>query len=159
MDGLVDVQDMSWFGVSHTPETVAMHTQELNEQRTNYIAGVTEEGLIGNLESLKYHLGRNWLTDKRREEVYQTYVAKAQALEILHMQLGHLPYQRIERLIQIGVIEGFKIDKQLVDALVKERCDICMQSKQRDASHGGKLPLPTEAVIEGFKIDKQLWML
>ena len=70
-----------------------MHTQELNEQRTNYIEGVTEEGLIGNLESLKYHLGRNWLTDERREEVYQTYVAKAQALEILHMQLGHLPYQ------------------------------------------------------------------
>ena len=32
-----------------------------------------------------------------------------------------------------------------MDALVKERCDICMQSKQRDASHGGKLPLPTEA--------------
>ena len=96
VDGLVDVQDMSWFGVRHTPETVAMHTQELNEQRTNYIEGVTEEGLIGNLETLKYHLGRNWLTDERREEVYQTYVAKAQALEILHMQLGHLPYQRIE---------------------------------------------------------------
>ena len=82
-----------------------MHTQELNEQRTNYIEGVTEEGLIGNLENLKYHLGRNWLTDERREEVYQTYVAKAQALEILHMQLVHLPYQRIEGLIQRGVIE------------------------------------------------------
>ena len=72
-------------------------------------------------------------------------MAKAQALEILHMQLGHLPYQRIERLIQKGVVEGFKIDKQLVDALVREKCDICMQSKQRDASHGGKLPLPTQA--------------
>ena len=119
VDGLVDVQDMSWFGVSRTPETVAMHTQELNEQRTNYIEGVAEQGLIGNLESLKHHLGRNWLTDERREELYQTYVAKAQALEILHMRLGHLPYQRIERLIQKGVIEGFKIDKQLVDALVK----------------------------------------
>ena len=45
-------------------------TQELYEQRTNYIEGVTEEGLIGNLEALKYHLGRNWLTDERREEVY-----------------------------------------------------------------------------------------
>jgi hypothetical protein len=61
------------------------------------------------------------------------------------MQLRHLPYQRIERLIQKGVIEGFKINKQLVDALVKERCDICMQSKKRDASHRGKLPLPTKA--------------
>ena len=122
-----------------------MHTQELNEQRTNYIEGVTEEGLIDNLESLKHHLGRNWLPDERREEVYQTYVTKAQALEILHMQLGHLSYQRIERLIQKGVIEGFKIDKQLVNALVKERCDICVQSKQQDASHRGKLPLPTEA--------------
>ena len=63
-------------------------------------------------------------------------MAKAQALEILHMQLEHLPHQRIERLIQKGVIEGFKIDKQLVDALVREKCDICMQSKQRDASRG-----------------------
>ena len=101
--------------------------------------------MVGNLESLKAHLGRNWLTDERRDECVETYVAKAEALEILHMQLGHLPYQRIERLIQKGVIEGYKIDKQLVDALVKERCDICMRSKQRDASHGGKQPLPTEA--------------
>jgi hypothetical protein len=100
VNGLVDVQDMAWFCVSHTPETVAMHTQELNEQRKNYIKCVTEEELIGNLESFKYHLGRNWLTDERREEVYQTYVKKAQALEILHMKLGHLSYQRIERLIQ-----------------------------------------------------------
>jgi hypothetical protein len=30
---------MSWFGVSHTPKTVAMHTQELKEQRTNFITG------------------------------------------------------------------------------------------------------------------------
>ena len=44
-------------GVSHTPETLAMHTQELYEHRTNEIKGVTEEGLIGNLESLKPHLG------------------------------------------------------------------------------------------------------
>ena len=101
--------------------------------------------MVGNLESLKAHLGRHWLTEERRQECVETYVAKAEALEILHMKLGHLPYQRIERLIQKEVIEGLKIDKQLVDALVKERCDICMQSKQRDASHGGKLPLPTEA--------------
>ena len=53
------LKSIYWLGVSHTPETVAMHTQELNEQRTNYIDGVTEESLIGNLESLKYHLGRN----------------------------------------------------------------------------------------------------
>ena len=52
VDGLVDVQDMSWFGVQHSPETVDKHTQELNDQRTNYIEGVTEEGLIGNLEAI-----------------------------------------------------------------------------------------------------------
>ena len=121
VNGLVDVQDISWFGVQHSPETVAMHTQELNDQRTNYIEGVTEEGLIGNLEAIKHKLGRNLLIDERREELLQTYVANAQALEILHMQLGHLPYQRIERLIQKGVIEVFKIDKQLVDALVREK--------------------------------------
>jgi hypothetical protein len=33
--------------------------------------GVTEEGLIGNLEYLKYHLA-----NERREEMYQTYVQK-----------------------------------------------------------------------------------
>jgi hypothetical protein len=32
-----------------------------------------------------------------------------------------------------------------VDALVREKCDICIESKQRDASHGGKLPLSTKA--------------
>ena len=44
VDGLVDVQDM--FGVQHSLKTVAMHTQELNDQRTNYIEGVTEEGYL-----------------------------------------------------------------------------------------------------------------
>ena len=68
---------MSWFGVHHSPETVAMHTQELNKQRTNYIEGVTEEGLIGNLEAIKHKLGRNWLTDECREELFHTYVAKS----------------------------------------------------------------------------------
>ena len=96
-----------------------------------FFGGVGGGGLIGNLEAIKHKLGRNWLTDERREELFQTYVAKAQALEILHMQLGHLPYQRIEKLIQKGVIEGFKIDKQLVGALVREKCDICCKvSKQ-----------------------------
>jgi hypothetical protein len=52
--------------------------------------------MFGNLESLKAHRGRHWLTDKRRDECVETYVAKAEAVEILHMQLGHLPYQRIE---------------------------------------------------------------
>ena len=41
---------------------------ELNVQRTNYIECVTEEDLIGNLEAIKHKLGRNWLTDERREE-------------------------------------------------------------------------------------------
>ena len=67
---------MSWFSVQHSPEPVAMHTQELNDQRTNYIEVVTEEGLIGNLEASKHKLGRNRLTDERREELFQTYVAK-----------------------------------------------------------------------------------
>ena len=69
VDGLLDVQDMSWFGVQYSPEIVAMHTKELNDQRTNYIEGVTEEGLIGNLKAIKHKLGRNWLTDERREEL------------------------------------------------------------------------------------------
>ena len=54
-----------------------MHTRQLTDQRTSYIEGVTEEGLIGNLEAIKHKLGRNWLTDERREELFQTYVAKA----------------------------------------------------------------------------------
>ena len=48
-----------WFGIKHSPETVAMHTQELNDQLMNYIAGVTEEGIVGNLEAMKHKLGRN----------------------------------------------------------------------------------------------------
>ena len=52
--------------------------------------------MVGNLESLKAHLGRHWLTDERRGECVKTYVAKDEAREILHMQLGHLLYQRIE---------------------------------------------------------------
>ena len=56
--------------VQHSPETVAMHTQELNNQRTKYIEGVTEEGPIGSQEAIKHKLGRNWLTDERQEELF-----------------------------------------------------------------------------------------
>ena len=35
-----------------------------------------------------------------------------EALELLHYQLGHLPYERIERLIRLGILPGYVVDKE-----------------------------------------------
>jgi hypothetical protein len=54
----------------------------------------------------------------------KVYIAKVEALQFLHIQLGHMPYQRIERMLQLGVLTGVNLDKKLSHQLVckvKER--------------------------------------
>jgi GAG-pre-integrase domain len=72
-------------------------------------------------------------------------IAKVEALELLHLQLGHLPYQRIEHMSQLGVLTGINLDKKLLHKLVRKKCDICIRAKATNSAHTGSLPAPDEA--------------
>ena len=76
----------------------------------------------------------NWLTEERLGHIHQAYLAKADALELLHSQLGHLPYSRIEVMIGKGVIKGMTLDNKTLQALKREKCHACMRSKNTDAA-------------------------
>jgi hypothetical protein len=76
------------------------------------------------------------------QKVYNT---KIEALELLHLQLGNLPYQQISRMLQLGVLTGINLDKKLLHQLVRQKCDICIRAKATDLAHTGSLPVPNEA--------------
>ena len=85
------------------------------------------------------------MTEERQNGIVQAYLARADALELLHIRLGHMPYERIERLIRRQVIKGYNLDSKTLKALLRERCDVCIRSKKVDATHKGNLPLPKSA--------------
>jgi hypothetical protein len=92
------------------------------------------------------------MTKEYREVLQSVYITKTEALELLHEQLGHLPYHRIERLLQLGVISGPKLDKQLLKQLIRQKCDVCIRAKATDSKHTGKLRIP-DNTWERFSMD------
>ena len=46
--------------------------------------------------------GASWVTDEKLGLIHKAYLAKADAMKMLHSQLGHMPYPRIERMICRG---------------------------------------------------------
>ena len=83
-------------------------------------------------------------TEEFANALQEQYITKVEALELLHLQLGHLPYQRIERMLQLGVLTGINSDKKLLHQLVRQKCDICIRAKATDSAHTGSLPVPDE---------------
>jgi hypothetical protein len=73
------------------------------------------------------------------------YITKVETLELIHFQLGNLSYQRMERMLQLGVLTGINLDKQLLHQLVRQKCDICIRVKATDSAHTGSLPVPDAA--------------
>ena len=67
--------------------------------RANYFVGVAIQGIEEEIAMLTNVIGSDWLTDERLGIIHQAYLAKADALELLHSQLGHMPYSRIEMMI------------------------------------------------------------
>ena len=65
-----------------------------------------------------------------------------EALELLHYQLGHLPFERIERLIRLGVIPGYVVDKKLLRKVQRKTCKVCIEAKLPGPAHKGHLPVP-----------------
>ena len=45
-------------------------------------------------------------------------MTRADALELLHIWLGHMPYQQIKRMIRRQIIKGYKLDSKTLKALL-----------------------------------------
>jgi hypothetical protein len=82
------------------------------------------------------------MTREYREVLQSVYITKTETLELPHVKLSHLPYHRIERLLQLSVISGSKLDKQLLKQLIRQKCDVCIRAKATDSKHTGKLRVP-----------------
>jgi GAG-pre-integrase domain len=91
--------------------------------------------------------GESWMTEERQDGIVGAYLARADALELLHIRLGHMPYQRIERMIRRQIIKEYKLDSKTLKAVLRERCDVCICSKKVDALHKSQLPLPKTAWV------------
>ena len=48
-------------------------------------------------------------------------------------------------MLQLGVLTGISLDKNLLHPLVRQKCDICIRAKATDSAHTGSLPVPDEA--------------
>ena len=66
-------------------------------------------------------MGSDWMTAARIRLINKADLAKTDALELLHSQLGHLPYHRIEMMIRQGIIKGITLDRKALKALKRER--------------------------------------
>jgi hypothetical protein len=87
---------------------------DLDNSRRRYISSLVHKVYVAQLEVAKRGLPTDDMTREYREALQSVYITETEALELLHVQLGHLPYHRIERLLQLGVISGPKLDKQLL---------------------------------------------
>jgi GAG-pre-integrase domain len=67
------------------------------------------------------------IKEKGASWVHKAYLAKADAMELLHSQLGHMLYPRIERMVRRGIIKGVTLDKKTLKALQRERCHVCIE--------------------------------
>ena len=124
----------------------------VSKVRANYFVGVAIQGMEEEVAMLAKVMGSDWLTDERLGLIHQAYLAKADALELLHSQLGHMPYSRIEMMIAKGIIKGMSLDNKTIKALKREKCHVCMRSKNTDAAHNGHIPVGSTAWVN-FQTD------
>jgi hypothetical protein len=88
--------------------------------RSEYIRGVTADAMLEQVSMLTEENGESWMTEERQDGIVETYLAKADALALLQIRLGHMPYQRIERMIRRQIIKGYKLDSKTLKVLLRE---------------------------------------
>jgi hypothetical protein len=113
-DRRIEVTDYSWMGLDKWDEE-AIHDR-INDKsvamRSEYIRGVTSEAMMEQVWLLTEENGEAWMTEERQDGIVGAYLARADALELPHIRLGHMPYQRIERMIRRQIIKGYKLDSK-----------------------------------------------
>jgi hypothetical protein len=146
--GLCKITDLKWLGVEEDSEDhIANLSYNNNKMKKSYIESVVHEVYCAEIEQVKREMLKEDFTEEFVNAQQEIYITKVDALELLHLQLGHLPYQWIERMLQLGVLTGINLDKKLLHQLVRQKRDMCIRAKVTDSAHTGSLPVPDEAWI------------
>ena len=66
------------------------------KMKKSYIESVVHEVYCAEMEKVKREMLKEDCTEEFANALQEVYITKVEALELLHLQLGHLPYQRIE---------------------------------------------------------------
>ena len=66
------------------------------KMKKSYIESVVHEVYCAEMEKVKREMLKEDYTEKFVNALQEVYITKVEALELLHLQLGHLPYQWIE---------------------------------------------------------------
>ena len=69
---------------------------ELDNSRRRYIISLVHEVYVAQLEVAKRELPTEEMTREYHDKLQSVYITKTEALELLHVQLGHLSYHRID---------------------------------------------------------------
>ena len=93
------VDDLRWMGVpSLSCAYYSALEENIYERKLAYMECVINDGLQAQLKLLQQNNGGAELDEETKAVVAKAYRTKMEALELLHYQLGYLPYKRIERL-------------------------------------------------------------
>jgi len=143
---LCEITDLKWIGVEDDSEDhIANLACNNYKMKKSCIESVVHEVYCAEMKKVKREMLKEDCTEEFANALQEVYITKVEALELLHLQLGHLPYQRIERMLQLGVLTGINLDKKLLHQLVRQKCDICIRAKATDSAHTGSLPVPDAA--------------
>jgi hypothetical protein len=74
--------------------------------KKSYIESVVHEVNCAEMEKVMREMLKEDSTEEFANALQEVYITKVEALGLLHLQLGHLPYQRIERMLQLCVLTG-----------------------------------------------------
>ena len=117
---LCEITDLKWLGVDDDSEdTIANLAFSNVKMKKAYIESVVHEIYCAEMETVKREMRKEDCTEEFANALQEVYITKVEALELLHLQLGHLPYQRIERMLQPGVLTGINLDKKLLHQRVR----------------------------------------
>ena len=92
--------DFKWLGVEDDSEDHIANLALSNiKMKKSYIESVVHEVYCAEMEKVKRKMLNEDCTAEFANALQMVYITKVEALELLHLQLGHLPNQRIEHML------------------------------------------------------------
>jgi hypothetical protein len=151
VDDLCEVSNLRWLEEDVIDDENATNmASDLDNSRRRYIRSLVHDVYDAQLEVAKWEMPTEKMTKEYREVLQSVYITKTKTLELLHVQHDHLFYHRIERLLQLSVISGPKLDKQLLKQLIRQKCNVCKRAKDTDSKHTGRVP---DNTLERFSMN------
>jgi hypothetical protein len=119
---LVEVINFQWLGLDGLDEEALLerYYAKTSRLRANNFAGIAIQGTEEEIAMLIKKKAAIWVTDQKIRLIHKAFLAKADAMELLHSQLGHMPYQRIKRMIRRGINKEMSLSKKTLKALQRE---------------------------------------